>query len=157
MLKVRLASVLSLSLALAVGCSSSETPGIISGRVTYRGEPVPGGMIFFISEGKAPRSGALGPDGSYRVEDLPEGEMVVTVETESLNPKNKTRAYGGAKGEKVHAKRREMEAKMKESKGDQGPPPEYRKIPRVYADPKTSPLRVTIVAGRQEENFDLTD
>jgi hypothetical protein len=36
-------------------------------------------------------------------------------------------------------------------------PQTYLKIPAKYANTRTSPLTMTIVAGRQVKEFDLTD
>jgi len=36
-------------------------------------------------------------------------------------------------------------------------PAQYVKIPAKYADPKTSPLQVTLEKGKQSMDFNLTD
>ena len=158
MLKLRLGLHLALFLGLVVGCSSStnpEAPARVSGVVTYQGKPVPGGTIAFHPVGKAPYSSSIGADGTYEVVDLPIGEMVVTVESESVNPDRKSQSYGGAIGEKMKAER--MKAEGKAGTAPQPPTGRYRKIPSTYANAKTSPLTVTLEHGRQVKPIELKD
>jgi hypothetical protein len=64
----------------------------VSGKVTYKGEPVPYGMVLFYSHGKAvdPKSGQIAPaatarisaDGSYEVSNAPVGPVMVCVATD---------------------------------------------------------------------------
>ena len=75
--------------ALVLGCKSENpnAPGRVSGKVTYNGQPVTGGTVTFHSKkdgAKIPVS--ISSDGRYSAFDIPDGEMDVTVETESLNP-----------------------------------------------------------------------
>jgi hypothetical protein len=158
MLKLRLGLYLALSLGLVAGCSSGknpEAPARVSGVVTYQGKPLPGGMIAFHPAGKAPYSSAIGADGTYEVVDLPAGEMAVTVETESVNPDRKSQTYGGAIGERMKAER--LKAEGKAGTMPQQPTGRYRKIPSQYANAKTSPLTLTLEAGRQVKPIELKD
>lgn len=137
---------------IALGCSPANkaTPAQVSGSLSYKGEPIKGGtMAFHTSEGTA-YAAQVSQDGTYVAHDLPEGDLTVTVNTESLKP-----APGTGKDA---AKRMKMSA--------QQPPPGvasttpadvYVKIPEKYASPKTSPLKATLKAGRQTQNFDLID
>src|SRR5262249_29010761 len=79
---------------LAIGCKHNPTPSRVSGQVIYQANPVPGGIIrFWPSKGSAEEGGlgafeaTIQPDGSYVVSECAEGEMIVTVENEMLNPK----------------------------------------------------------------------
>jgi hypothetical protein len=159
MLKYQLGLAGTVCLALLAGCASRNphAPGKVSGQVTYKGNPVPGGTIQFHVEGKAPYASALGKDGTYEITDVPTGEMVVTVETEFLNPARKgASAYGGDKGAKDYAARMkaEMQAGAPVKQATVG---QYVKIPKKYGNSKTSPLTVTLEAGRQLKSFDLAD
>ncbi len=138
----------------ALGCSKANpnAPAKVSGTLTYKGQPIKAGTLAFHTPEGVSYSGQISPDGTYSGTDLPTGELIVTVETEHLNPSKKA---GGA----------EMERRMK-MMGQQKPPagmptstPEeyYIKIPSKYANPKTSPLTVTLSPGRQVKNLELTD
>jgi hypothetical protein len=158
MLKVRRGLSVALLLGVIAGCSSGnpQVPSKVSGMVTYKNAPVTAGTIVFHPESGAPYGCPLAADGTYEIVDLPSGSLVVTIETESANPTQKVPEYGGGKGSKDYAERMKAEKALgmpvKEGTGGQ-----YRKIPPKYANPKTSPLTVTLEAGRQVENFTLTD
>jgi len=127
--------------------------------VTYKGAPVKGGSIAFYSEGKLCGVTPISGDGSYKLNDIIPGEMVVTVETESVNPNVKKSVYGGskAKGDEKFQKRNQEYMRIKGEAASEGPPAQYRPIPKKYADLKKSDLRATIVSGRQSKDFELTD
>jgi hypothetical protein len=142
---------LCLSLVLVVGCKKKNRNARASvfGQVTCEGTPVPAGTItFHPKQGKCKYVVCLRPDGSYSTTDLPIGEMVVTVETESVQPKQMTEV---------------LRARMAKS---MGPTPdfarfqkaEYVKIPVMYSDPDTSPLQANLQHGKNDGlNFDLTE
>jgi hypothetical protein len=143
-----------LCLALIAGCSGNtvQAPAKVSGQVTYKGAALPAGTIHFHSEDKGIYRSPLAQDGTFEVVDIPKGTMVVTVETESVNPAKKAPDYGGGKGAADYAKRIAAEGiQAKQSTA------QYVKIPKKYASAKTSPLTVTVEAGRQTKQFDLTD
>jgi len=138
------------------GCGgSSVAPSRISGRVTYKGAPVPAGGIAFHSEDKGVYPCALSPDGSYSITDVPVGKMVVTIDTEFLNPAKKVKDYGG-KGAAGYAERLAAEKAAGIQAGEKSSGT-YMKIPEKYSTPKTSPLIVTIESGKQTREFELTD
>jgi hypothetical protein len=102
--------------------------------------------------GLYPKSGgnfipiALAPDGTYSATDLPIGDAVVTVETESINPEKKKMAYGGGRGGMSPAPEN-----AQKSAGT------YVKIPAKYADSTKTTLTVTLARGKQVKDLDLTD
>jgi hypothetical protein len=158
MLTLRLGLCAALPLVLLVGCSSSRNPQAqakVSGAVTYKGTPVPAGSITFHVEKGASYGVPLGEGGTYEVSDMPTGEMVITVETESVNPAKKAPDYGGGKGAKMYAER--LAAEGKGMAAAKEPTREYRKIPLKYGKTQTSPLTFTVEAGRNVKNIDLTD
>ena len=53
-------------LALAVGCSSKPEPAQLSGKVTFKGQPVPAGWISFTPDVGA---AGLGPVKVYQIKD----------------------------------------------------------------------------------------
>ena len=108
-------------------------------------------MRFHTKEGVA-YDAQISNDGTYSATDIPEGELVITVETESISPAKK--APRGAEA----AKRAKANLVQ--------PPPAgmapaadlssyYVKIPSEYANPNTSPLSVTVKSGRQVHNVEL--
>ena len=163
---------LSLALSLLLGCSSQKSaPSEVTGKVTYNGAPVTGGnMVFYSSNGIY--AVAIKPDGTYTAVDLPEGEMVVTVDTEGLNPDKKIPEYNaktaasGAKamyGGKAATPTGGPGTKMKQESSPvpegspQGTAGTYVKIPKDYADKTKTPLKVTLKAGSQTQDFELKD
>src|SRR5579872_4143681 len=69
--------VLALLLA-AAGCGGKRTT-TVSGRVLYRGRPVPRGAIYFHGPGDRMAMGPLRKDGAFTVTEVPLGEVKVTV------------------------------------------------------------------------------
>jgi len=143
-----------LFLVLAFGCGKKNpnAAASVSGTVKYKGTALPGGTLAFNQSGKTGSYTAnIAPDGTYGVADIPSGDMVVTVETESVKPKQ-------AKGA-MAAKMSKMMSPIPDSVKAAPPPKgEYVKIPLKYSDPKSSPLKVTLKDGKNDNtNFDLTD
>jgi hemoglobin len=123
-----------------------ETPGdkdkpagaaVVVGKVTYNGQPLPGGFVLFQPEdGKTARA-EIKEDGSYRADALAPGGYRVGVDTESLKPKGPP----------------EDKAKPPEAKGG----PKFLPVPAKYRDPKTSGLTLTVVKGEQTYDVVLED
>jgi hypothetical protein len=146
-----LGSITLLLLLLTLGCNRGPLPSRVSGKVTKNGSPVKGGtMAFHAKEGGVYRT-AIRPDGTYSITDLPAGQMDVTIETESVKPSKKA-TYGKAK-----ASKNPIISKGPEGQAPQGEPAEYVPIPLKYGAKATSGLNVTLSAGEQEHNFELTE
>lgn len=158
-------------LGLTFGCGGkSQTPARVHGYIKYKGQTVKAGTVKFHSKDAGVYSGGIREDGTYEISDLPMGDMVVSIETESANPNMKSPTYVGARGPGMKAggagkgKGEAAQGEMMKAFGQMAPPPDaqakkenYVKIPPQYSDPNKSGLRVTLVAGRQEKNFDLAD
>lgn len=158
-----------LSLGFIAGCSSGKSaPAKLSGVVTYKGAPVTGGVLAFHSkDGVYPAT--LSPDGTYSAVDLPTGEMVVTVDTEVLNPNIKQQTYSGqgsgpgamyggaAGGPSPAPKGAKQELSPVPEGAQQSSSSTYVKIPRNYADKDKSPLKVNVERGSQTINLELKD
>jgi hypothetical protein len=139
---------------MVLGCSQNKlAPARVSGSLTYKNQPIKAGSMHFHTPDGVAYPATISQDGTYSASDIPEGEMIVTVETESI----------GAKETASKSKTGQARAKM-----GQPPPPGvaasmpsrgelYVKIPQKYSNPKTSPLTVTLKSGRQVHNIDLTD
>jgi hypothetical protein len=69
-----------LVLALLAGCAASDQlpTAKVTGKVTYKGKPVPTGTIMFIPEGDKPSAtGELKSDGTYELTTYEEGDGAV--------------------------------------------------------------------------------
>jgi len=159
-LKGRLVLTLPLFLVVVFGCEKGNpnAPATVSGKVTYKGNPVTAGVVTFNPKKEGPVSSApLKEDGTYNMTEAPAGEFTVTVETESANPDRKTEAYGAPPGAGAGAG----------AGGGSSPPPpgvntatapgKYVKIPKKYSDPESSPLKATLGAGKQVKDFPLVE
>jgi hypothetical protein len=161
--KVRgvLFALLLMAIVLA-GCSSSKKPAEVSGKVTYKGEPVTGGMIQFCSvEGNENFQAGITEAGTYVVNGVSQGEMIVTVDTEGLNPNRPKVAYGGGKDGSATSSPDAMAEKMKAMgklpEGAGAKQGAYVAIPKKYGEKGTSPLKTTVKGGKQVYDAVLTD
>jgi hypothetical protein len=144
-----------LVLAVLVNCGckpgNPNAPASVSGKVTYKNEPVTAGMVYFHTSEGAVYTCIIKPDGTYAGSDMPAGELTVTVETEMANPDVKAPTYGGGgQGQAQPA----GPPRPKEAGGGSGA---YVKIPAKYKDKKTSGLKETLSKGKNTKNIDLTD
>lgn len=154
---LRLGLFAALALVLAAGCRTSPNPAKVSGKVTYKGQPVKGGDIVFHSDQGTYR-GTLGQDGSYEIVDLPVGEMKVTVDTEFLNPDKKATTYGGGRGDKMTNER--LAAERAAGRGPASRDEQlarYTKIPPKYSNVASTDLKTTLEKGKQTRDFELKD
>ena len=153
-----------------VGCQQSGNsafPVTLSGKVTYNGSPVGGGLITVFTADGTPIQVPIGPDGSYLADNLPEGPVTVAVNTESVNPNKKTEDYRGQGGGNAAKYGMKMAAPSAAPKGGapKSPAPEgaggahatYVKIPAKYANKETSGLSTTLKKGKQTYDISLTD
>lgn len=128
------------------GCSSS---GTVSGKVSYKGTPLKGGSVTFISSpGKPSASTQINEDGSYTVAQVPAGAVKICVDTQMLNPAGKAKApkYSPPPG---------MQSPYPVSGDTADPGKRYMPIPADYADPEKTTLTLTVKGGRQDFNIDL--
>ena len=141
--------------AIAIGCGKVNplAPASISGGVTYKGKTVTGGSVNFFTPEGTPYSASIALDGTYGLSDLPTGEMIVVVETESVNPEHK--AATGKDADRRNAMNAQRKGPNGQSPAPSGLEPKYVKIPEKYSKSKTSPLTVTVKSGRQVYNVEL--
>lgn len=130
---------LAAALLAAAGCGEGKsqiTGAEVSGVVRSKNRPVTGGTVRLIDPADANRSmsGQILGDGTYKVVNVPVGELVAVVETDSA--KADPRAFialARAKGGKID-----------DSQVPSGPPLKFVPIDKKYNDPATSPLRVNV-------------
>jgi hypothetical protein len=174
MIRVRLFLMLPLLAVLSVGCSGKgNVPASVSGTVKYKGELVTAGTVNFISQGEGGGTSypaSIGPDGTYSAIDVPEGEMTVTVETQSADPNMANamsrygqggRGQGGKGGEGAGAtgdpEKQKGGSVSPKGKDYQAPSGAYVKIPLKYSVPTTTDLKTTLKKGKNEYNIELKD
>ncbi len=108
-MKVRLLGLLSAMLGLVLGCGSGSLyTANVEGKVVYKGAPVTGGTLKFVSADNGEILAGINPDGTYKVTNIVPATYTVYVDNELLNPKKKQPDYnpgsitkaagGGAKG-----------------------------------------------------------
>jgi hypothetical protein len=129
-----------LALSLA-GCGGPYT-GAVSGKVTYQGKPLPGGLVTFVHPDGRIGQGQIQEDGTYSVPKAPGGDVKVTVRTVPPIPAMPAAirlpgGVGGGKSETVY------------------PAGKYTPIPKKYADVSTSGLSLTVRRGSQEFDINL--
>jgi hypothetical protein len=162
--KRRLILAMSLLVLFGFGCTESPSPSKLSGTITYKGNPVTGGNMGLYAKDGGFYPVAINADGTYAAADLPAGESVVTIETESLNPAKRGNAtYGGAraKGQQTSSP---MPGKMPGGGGGDAAAGTaevasgvYVKIPVKYSKKDTSGLTLNLTKGVNQKDFDLTD
>jgi hypothetical protein len=115
---------------LAGGCGSNA--GTVSGKVTFKGEAVPGGWVDLVPQTGPEKgtvfSGTIDASGQFRVTGVPLGPVKVLVRQPGGPPTKRPR------GEK---------------------PAPRKPYPKRYATPEGSELGLTVAGGRQEYNIDL--
>jgi hypothetical protein len=155
------ASLLSAAFLAAVtvgmtGCGPSGlAPGVVSGKVTYNGTPLTGGnIILHPVNGGADVSIGISNEGTFTSSGIAEGEMQVSIETESLKGKAAPGYNTPPKGPKPPAG---VGGDAKVPEFDNSKQPTYMKIPSKYASVKTSGLTWTITKGTNNKDFELTD
>jgi hypothetical protein len=130
-----------------VGCGRSSQ-ATVTGKVTYKGQPLKGGSISLISDAGGVVKSTIEEDGSYKITKAPLGSAKVTVDTKGLRPVNQK----AVKGPYANAKA-PPEVLPKSAKG--GDASHYVAIPPRYADPEKSGLSVEVKKGKNEQNIDL--
>ena len=122
---------LALAVLLAVpGCGGKKT-ATVSGKVTYRGQPVPMGAIYFNGLDSQLAMGILQNDGSFTATDVPLGEVKATVRAQDPGVyTQQMRSPGGA--------------------APQASPAAFVAVPPRYADVNTTDLVYTIAGDTQD-------
>jgi hypothetical protein len=135
----------------SLGCASNAT---ISGKVTYKGEPLGGGTVLFVAEGKRSMTTVINSDGTYALANFPAGPVTIAVETASVK---QTEMPEEAKGMAPPATIPNMPEGATQSiyKPRAATAVRYVEIPPQYADPKTSGLTYTVTGGSQSHDIPL--
>jgi|SRR5579883_2427189 len=127
--------------ALLLGCGGPYT-GSVTGKVLYKGKPLPGGIVTFIHPDGRSAHAQIQEDGSYKVANAPGGEVKCLVVTMKPLP---------GLPAKIASR---MPAKPTDAVYPAGP---YVPIPLKYSKPETTDLTYTINRGSQEIIIELKD
>lgn len=143
------------ALILAAGCGGPSV-GEVSGKVTYKNKPVPGGRLTFRpADGKHNAvTVELDESGNYPPVTLPVGDVAVIVDNEELAPVEDVGTLTPP-GLKLPA-----EAKPAPAKGRGGASKKssrYVKLPEDYRFAERTRLKFKVERGQQKKDLDLTD
>ena len=142
-----------LLLAFATGCGGGKKKSAtVAGTVKFKGAPIPSGSVGFYEKDEKGQETLVAQggimNGSYTVENVPLGAATITVKTLKVrglarNPRSWTPAKPGDNPGKLAEgfKREEME---------------YVELPDKYGDPKKSGLEMTVAAGSNTKDLELT-
>lgn len=162
-----LAPRLGLLLVFPLLTSCAPRTGHVTGKVTYKGKPIPAGWLQFRPADPSQNSvpAGLDEDGNFAV-DLPAGEVTVTIDNREWEPKP---AISGGLPPNIPLSP-EVRAKLgaaakgapagggEENRAGGTPRPgKYAPIPAKYYEASTSDLKFTVKGGSQTQNFELTD
>jgi len=144
----RIVTVSLLALVLA-GCGPKRTKsGTVSGKVSYKGQPVNGAalLLYPAAGGDAAINVGVNQAGEFHIVDVPAGEYKIVVRGTAGAQQVDPRMLKNMPPDK----RAEAEAKLK----DMNTPPTI-KFPDKYKDPKTTDLKVTITDKNETKDLDL--
>jgi hypothetical protein len=118
------------ALLLLTGCGG---PGTVTGKVTYKGGPLPGGLVTVVDAIDNRYPGQIQRDGTYTVANVPPGPAKIVVGTTSeigsiMHPGERKEPYGP-----------------------------YVRIPKRYGQPDKSGMALYVKTGKQEYMIDLKD
>jgi hypothetical protein len=118
------------ALLLLSGCGG---PGTVTGKVTFKGGPLPGGLVTVVDAVDNRYPGQIQKDGTYMVANVPPGPAKIVVGTTAkmgsiMHPEDRKEPYGP-----------------------------YVQIPMRYAQPDKSGFALNVKTGKQEFMIDLKD
>jgi hypothetical protein len=146
--KAALGGCFTLVALICAGCNPAT--GTISGTVTYKNQPLPGGSVTFVTD-NGTATGTISNDGKYTADNVPVGNAKVTV-FYSSGPKM-YKGGGVAKAPKDGSpEAQKMFENMKKGVGA------GVSIPSKYNDLESSGLSVTVTTGQNPPfNIELKD
>jgi hypothetical protein len=139
----------SVGLLVLAGCGPSRSkPGVVSGKLNYKGQPVGNAALLLYPVGgdlTNPITIPVASDGEFRIADTPNGEYKVVVQ-----------GTEGASEADVRGMPPDQAAKAKE-KLDAMKTAATIPFPNKYKNLRTTDLKCTITEKDQTMNLELTD
>jgi hypothetical protein len=139
----------------AAGCGGTAT---VSGKVSYKGTPLTGGVVLFVADQKGTYRSEIGEDGSYRIDKVPTGPWKIAVDTSMAQaPPAGQKGPPGGVGKMMPPKDTALPESAKGGMYDperKAPSRNAVKIPDHYANPETSKLTYTVTGGGSQQ-FDI--
>jgi hypothetical protein len=130
---------LALALPLAAGCGGGK--GTVTGRVTYKGDPLPYGNVQFFTSGGA-FVAEIKADGTYTLPDVPAGPARISVNCQDPKYADFMKALSAS-------------ARDPKAPKPKGRPEDFDKIPSKYNDPDAGGLTYTVKSGTQTHDIPL--
>lgn len=146
---------LAVAAAIVVGCGGDTGKpklGRVSGKVTYKGQPVTKGIVSFVPSGGPgaetgqAATGEIGPDGEYTLTTFDKGDGAVLGEHKVLVQSREDDPSLSGGGMPIPDSRGNFNIK----------PPKYL-VPQKYETADQTPLRFTVKEGSNSYNIELTD
>jgi hypothetical protein len=138
-----------LPIVALVGCGKGT--GYVTGKVTYKGQPVTSGAVVFYGADGTTDSGRIDRKGTYTVAQAPSGAVRVAVMPA------KARRQPGLPVNRSTGLPKEPPAKDGDDIAPPAPTAGKAAFPEKYADPETSPLTFKVSGGTQTFDIDLVD
>jgi hypothetical protein len=136
--RISVAMMLLFGLLLVVGCGPSGPNRVkVSGKVTYKGQPVPTGSVTFLSEHNLIESSPI-VNGDYSIARAPVGNVKVGISTPSIS----------SAVESMQLKQK-VEGKSREATGAKAVV-----VPESYRDPEKSGLSYS-VSNESSQTHDI--
>jgi hypothetical protein len=133
--------------AVASGGCTGDKVATVSGTVTYKGKPLPGGTITFLSEDRTRQEMApIKADGSYTAAAVPTGKVLVGVQP-----------AGKKMSAVIKGETKDLSKPPKDSGAASSAPTtagEYVNIPAYLHSPATS--KIALDVDTNSKSFDIT-
>ena len=141
------------ALVCVVGCGPRT--GVVTGEVTYKGKPIPGGLLTFRPVDPAHNSAAyeLDRDGKFKIE-LPVGEALICIDNREFEPRPATAPAIPPGMNLPPDVLKSMQASTKESSKVSD---RWVKLPEKYYQIETSELKINVKGGEQTEVIEFKD
>ena len=140
-------------LSVIVGCGPRM--GEVTGEVTFKGKPIPGGIVTFRPADESQNSVAyeLGRDGKYKVE-LPVGDVLICIDNREFEPHPATVPAIPPGMNLPQDVIKGMQASSKESSKVSD---RWVKLPQRYYQIDTSGLKISVKGGKQTETIEFNE
>jgi hypothetical protein len=143
-----------LLLLTALGCGSGSAT--VSGRVTYKGEPLTAGDIIIYGANGKIDSGPISADGTYAIYKAPVGDVKIAVLTPKPLPPQRPPGPGVRKDQGERTRKRIFKEAVPPAP-TVPPPVKVVPIPDRYKEPDKSGLNFTLKPGEQTIDLDLKE